>query len=187
VPQSWEPFGSARRLGEQGSKPASKQPPARVAKLARRGLRKEPAKRLVVITCMDARLDPLAICGLAVGDANVIRNAGGVVSDDVLRSLRVSHAMLGTRRAMVIGHTDCAAYPSLGGGTRRLPARGAAVRRAHRHADAARVARSPTPLGLAPAGRREGRLVAGPTRAPCGGWIGALPSRTRADPFGRRP
>jgi carbonic anhydrase len=112
VPQSWEPFGSARRLGEEGSKPASKRPPARVAKLARRGLKKEPAKRLVVITCMDARIDPLAICGLAVGDANVIRNAGGVVSDDVLRSLRVSHAMLGTRRAMVIGHTDCAAYHS---------------------------------------------------------------------------
>jgi carbonic anhydrase len=61
---------------------------------------------------MDARIDPLRVLGLRVGDAHVIRNAGATVSDDVLRSLRVSQSQLGTRRAIVMGHTDCAGYAS---------------------------------------------------------------------------
>jgi len=66
-----------------------------------------PARRLAVVTCMDARLDPASFLGLRPGDAHVLRNAGGLVTDDVLRSLAVSHHLLGTREALVIGHTDC--------------------------------------------------------------------------------
>src|ERR1700754_1803509 len=61
---------------------------------------------------MDARIDPLRALDLRVGDAHVIRNAGATVSDDVLRSLRVSQSQLGTRRATVMGHTACAGHPS---------------------------------------------------------------------------
>lgn len=70
-------------------------------------LRAPPVRRFAIVTCMDARLDPARYAGLAVGDANVIRNAGGVVSDDVLRALVISHWLLGTHEAFVIGHTDC--------------------------------------------------------------------------------
>jgi carbonic anhydrase len=56
---------------------------------------------------MDARLDPAKYAGLAEGDAHVIRNAGGIVTDDALRSLVISHWLLGTREAIVVGHTDC--------------------------------------------------------------------------------
>jgi carbonic anhydrase len=66
-----------------------------------------PGRRLVVVTCMDARLDPARFLGLEEGDAHVIRNAGGVVSDDALRSLVISHHLLGTTEAIVIGHTEC--------------------------------------------------------------------------------
>jgi carbonic anhydrase len=66
-----------------------------------------PARRLVVVTCMDARLEPLSQLGLELGDAHVLRNAGAVVTDDVLRSLAVSSTFMGTRRALVVGHTDC--------------------------------------------------------------------------------
>jgi carbonic anhydrase len=66
-----------------------------------------PRRRIAVVTCMDARLDPARFLGLQLGDAHVIRNAGGVVSDDALRSLIVSHWLLGTQHAYVIGHTDC--------------------------------------------------------------------------------
>src|SRR6186997_2739224 len=66
-----------------------------------------PARRLVVVTCMDARLDPAKFLGLVEGDAHVIRNAGGVVSDDALRSLIISHWLLGTQEALVIAHTGC--------------------------------------------------------------------------------
>ena len=61
---------------------------------------------------MDARIDPLAVLDLRVGDAHVIRNAGATISDDVMRSLRVSQSSLGTRRAILIGHTDCAGHAS---------------------------------------------------------------------------
>jgi carbonic anhydrase len=66
-----------------------------------------PGRRLAVVTCMDARLDPAKFLGLEEGDAHVIRNAGGVVSDDALRSLVISHWLLGTQEAFVIAHTDC--------------------------------------------------------------------------------
>ncbi len=66
-----------------------------------------PGRRFAIVTCMDARLDPAKYAGLQEGDAHVIRNAGGVVSDDALRSLVISHWLLGTQEAIVIGHTDC--------------------------------------------------------------------------------
>ncbi len=66
-----------------------------------------PARRFAVLTCMDARIDPARALGLEEGDAHVIRNAGGVASDDALRSLVISHHLLGTQEAFVIGHTDC--------------------------------------------------------------------------------
>ena len=66
-----------------------------------------PARKLAVVACMDARLDPHRALGLEEGDAHVIRNAGGVVSDDVIRSLVISQRMLGTREILLIHHTDC--------------------------------------------------------------------------------
>ena len=66
-----------------------------------------PARNIVVLTCIDARIDPAKVLGLEEGDAHVIRNAGGLVTDDALRSLVISHQLLGTQEVMVIGHTDC--------------------------------------------------------------------------------
>src|SRR5919199_6626913 len=66
-----------------------------------------PRRHVAVVTCMDARLDPAKFLGLQEGDAHVIRNAGGTVTDDALRSLVISHHLLGTEEALVIGHTDC--------------------------------------------------------------------------------
>jgi carbonic anhydrase len=66
-----------------------------------------PGRRFAVVTCMDARLDPAKFLGLEEGDAHVIRNAGGIVTEDALRSLVISHHLLGTQEAIVIGHTDC--------------------------------------------------------------------------------
>ena len=66
-----------------------------------------PRKRVAIVTCMDARIDPAAIFGLKPGDAHVIRNAGGIVTDDVLRSLTLSQALLGTREILVVQHTRC--------------------------------------------------------------------------------
>ena len=66
-----------------------------------------PARRFAILTCMDARLDPAKYAGLAEGDAHVIRNAGGRASDDAIRSLVISHKLLGTREFFVIHHTDC--------------------------------------------------------------------------------
>jgi carbonic anhydrase len=127
MPSSWEPFGSTRRLAEEAERrspaAAPSRSPAAAAQPAptpaepsaprpQRALAREPARKLVVITCMDARIDPLAVCGLELGDANVIRNAGATISDDVLRSLHLSQSQLGTRGALLIGHTDCAGYQS---------------------------------------------------------------------------
>jgi carbonic anhydrase len=67
-----------------------------------------PARQFAILTCMDARLDPARYAGLAEGDAHVIRNAGGRASDDAVRSLVISHKLLGTREWFVIHHTDCA-------------------------------------------------------------------------------
>ena len=66
-----------------------------------------PAKKVAIVTCMDSRVDPARILGLEEGDANVIRNAGGVISDEEIRSLAISQAMLGTEEVVVINHTDC--------------------------------------------------------------------------------
>jgi len=94
VTGSWEPFGSTRASSATGGT----------------GLPKEPARNLAVLTCMDARIDPLPVLGLRLGDANVVRNAGAIVSDDVLRSLRAAASALGVRRVVVMGHTDCAGH-----------------------------------------------------------------------------
>ena len=66
-----------------------------------------PARGVAVVACMDARMNVYAILGLAEGDAHVIRNAGGVVTDDEIRSLAISQRLLGTREIILIHHTDC--------------------------------------------------------------------------------
>lgn len=66
-----------------------------------------PAKRVAIVACMDARLNPYGLLGLSEGDAHVIRNAGGVVTDDEIRSLAISQRLLGTTEIMLIHHTDC--------------------------------------------------------------------------------
>jgi carbonic anhydrase len=66
-----------------------------------------PAKKVAIVACMDARLNPYPILGLAIGDAHVIRNAGGVITDDEIRSLAISQHLLGTEEVMLIHHTDC--------------------------------------------------------------------------------
>jgi carbonic anhydrase len=66
-----------------------------------------PAKKVAVIACMDARLNVHALLGLEVGDAHVIRNAGGVVTEDEIRSLAISQRLLGTEEIVLIHHTDC--------------------------------------------------------------------------------
>ena len=66
-----------------------------------------PARHLAVVACMDARLDLHQILGLGVGDAHVIRNAGGVVTDDEIRSLAISQRLLGTNEIVLVHHTDC--------------------------------------------------------------------------------
>ncbi|HZA02529.1 MAG TPA: carbonic anhydrase [Hyphomicrobiaceae bacterium] len=70
-------------------------------------LKMPPARSFAILTCMDARLHPAKFAGLAEGDAHVIRNAGGRASDDAIRSLVISHKLLGTREWFVIHHTDC--------------------------------------------------------------------------------
>jgi carbonic anhydrase len=67
----------------------------------------QPSRRLAIVTCMDSRLDVFAALGLADGEAHVLRNAGGVITDDVIRSLAVSQRRLGTEDVMLIHHTDC--------------------------------------------------------------------------------
>jgi len=66
-----------------------------------------PARRIAIVACMDARLNPYGLLGLAEGDAHVIRNAGGVATEDVIRSLAISQRLLGTREIVLIHHTDC--------------------------------------------------------------------------------
>ena len=74
---------------------------------SKKDLKSKPARRFAILTCMDARLDPAKFAGLAEGDAHVIRNAGGRASDDAIRSLLISHKLLGTREWFVIHHTNC--------------------------------------------------------------------------------
>jgi carbonic anhydrase len=71
------------------------------------GLASAPAMRIAIVACMDARLDPVRVLGIELGDAHVIRNAGGVVTDDVIRSLAVSQHLLGTEEIMLLHHTGC--------------------------------------------------------------------------------
>jgi carbonic anhydrase len=70
-------------------------------------LQMPPRRKLAVLACMDARLDVQDALGLETGDAHVIRNAGGIATEDALRSLIISHTLLGTREFLVINHTDC--------------------------------------------------------------------------------
>ena len=66
-----------------------------------------PARHVAVLACMDARLHPEKVLGIGIGDAHVIRNAGGVITDDEVRSLTISQRLLGTREIVLIHHTDC--------------------------------------------------------------------------------
>jgi carbonic anhydrase len=77
------------------------------ASFAKGELPMPPGRRFAVLTCMDARIDPARALGLEEGDAHVIRNAGGLASDDAVRSVVISHTLLGTQEVVVIGHTDC--------------------------------------------------------------------------------
>ncbi len=77
------------------------------ASLPEQHLDVRPRRRLAIVTCMDSRLDVFAALGLEHGEAHVLRNAGGVITDDVIRSLAVSQRRLGTREVMLIHHTDC--------------------------------------------------------------------------------
>jgi carbonic anhydrase len=79
----------------------------RYASVTKGELPMPPGRRFAVVTCMDARLDPAGFLGLDEGDAHVIRNAGGLVNDETIRSLLISHHLLGTQEAVVVGHTDC--------------------------------------------------------------------------------
>ena len=77
------------------------------ASFAKGHLPKPPGKKLAVLACMDARLDVHKILGLEEGDAHVIRNAGGVATDDAIRSLLISQRLLGTEEIILVHHTDC--------------------------------------------------------------------------------
>ena len=66
-----------------------------------------PARKLAIVACMDARLTVEQVLGLKTGDAHIIRNAGGIVTEDAIRSLLISHSLLGTQEFAVINHTDC--------------------------------------------------------------------------------
>jgi carbonic anhydrase len=85
----------------------------------RRDLPPAPAKRIAVVACMDARLDPYEVLGLTIGDAHVIRNAGGVITDDEIRSLAISQRLLGTEEIILIHHTDCGMLTFTDDGFRR--------------------------------------------------------------------
>jgi len=75
--------------------------------LPERHLDVRPSRELAIVTCMDSRLDVFAALGLGNGEAHVLRNAGGVITDDVIRSLAISQRLLGTREVMLIHHSDC--------------------------------------------------------------------------------
>ena len=79
----------------------------RAADLARPGLSPRPGRKVAILTCMDTRIDPAIMLGLERGDAHFIRNAGGLVTDDALRSLSASQRLLGTNEIVVIMHENC--------------------------------------------------------------------------------
>lgn len=70
-------------------------------------LASKPSKSIAILTCMDTRINPLELCGLNIGEAHIIRNAGGRVTDDAIRSLVISYKLLGTKDWFIIQHTDC--------------------------------------------------------------------------------
>lgn len=70
-------------------------------------LQVEPTRNLAIVACMDSRIDTFAVLGLGNGEAHIIRNAGGVITDDVIRSLCLSQRFLGTREIVLVHHTDC--------------------------------------------------------------------------------
>lgn len=80
---------------------------AYAAEFARAGLPATPSRQVAVVACMDARLDVYRLLGLEPGESHLIRNAGGVVTEDVVRSLLVSQRLLGTREIALVHHTDC--------------------------------------------------------------------------------
>ena len=94
------PDDEARRADRQCSAPCSRK--SRVGTPARR-----PRLRLAFLACMDSRIDIFTMFGLSTGDAHVVRNAGGLVTDDVIRSLAISQRMLGTRQIIIVQHTGC--------------------------------------------------------------------------------
>src|SRR5581483_7849072 len=71
------------------------------------GLPMPPGRRVAIVACMDARLNPYGLFGLSEGDAHVIRNAGGVITEDVIRSLVISQRLLGTTEIILVHHSDC--------------------------------------------------------------------------------
>jgi len=77
------------------------------SKFDKSDLEMPPARKLAILTCMDARLDPMRFAGLSLGDAHIVRNAGGRASDDAIRSLVISHRLLGTNEWFIIHHSDC--------------------------------------------------------------------------------
>jgi carbonic anhydrase len=81
--------------------------PARADDLAVPGLSARPRRRVAILTCMDTRIDPLAMLGIARGDAHIIRNAGGLATDDAIRSLSISQRLLGTDEVVVVMHEGC--------------------------------------------------------------------------------
>jgi carbonic anhydrase len=101
------------------------------ARFTKRDLPLPPAKKIAIVACMDARLDPQALLGLEPGDAHVIRNVGGVITEDELRSLSISQRRLGTEEVVLIHHTDCGLLAA------------AADERAHVRASIERVRASP--------------------------------------------
>ena len=102
-----------RNAGEQASSFADGGAPA------------APRTRVAIVTCMDARIDPAAIFGLKPGDAHVIRNAGGIVTDDVVRSLALSQSLLETKEVLVVQHTRCGVNAHEGALRERVAAAGA--------------------------------------------------------------
>jgi carbonic anhydrase len=113
-PFRWAPFGPSSR--DPAPEPAPPPPPpepapaleARAPQTTAEG--RTPARRVAILTCMDPRIDPLAALGLRLGDAHVVRNAGAMFSDDMLRSLRLSRDAAGTETVIVLAHSDCAAF-----------------------------------------------------------------------------
>ena len=96
-----------------------------------------PGRKLAVVACMDARLIPTRVLGLEEGDAHVIRNAGGVVTDDTIRSLAISQRLLGTEEIVLIHHTDCGMLTFTDDDFKRTIQEDVGIRRASMHATTA--------------------------------------------------